>query len=68
MTTTEWKSIARGAAIALGGAALTYVSAVVIPAMQASGNATLLVIAAMASVGINILRKQWEARQHPHPK
>ena len=58
----DWKAIARGAGVALAGAALTYASTVVIPAMQGSGNATLLTIAAFASVAVNVIRKALEAR------
>ena len=58
----DWKAIARGAGIALAGAALTYASTVVIPAMQGSGNATLLTIAALASVAVNVIRKAIEAK------
>jgi hypothetical protein len=53
----DWAAIGRGAAIAIGGAALTYASTVLIPAMQSSGNATLLIVAAFASVAINVIRK-----------
>jgi hypothetical protein len=60
----DWGSIGRGAAIAIGGAALTYASTVLIPAMQASGNATLLIVAAFASVAINVIRK---ALEHKDP-
>ena len=59
----DWASIGRGAAIAIGGAALTYASTVLVPAMQASGNATLLMIAAFASVAINIARKALEPKE-----
>ena len=58
----DWKSIGRGALIALSGAALTYASTVVIPAMQGSGNATLLTIAAFASVAVNVIRKMLESK------
>ena len=59
----DWKSIARGAAIALAGAALTYATSVVVPAMEGSGNATLLTLAAFASVAVNVLRKALEAKK-----
>jgi hypothetical protein len=58
----DWKSIGRGAAIALAGAALTYATTIVIPAMEVSGNATLLTAAAFASVAVNVLRKALEAK------
>jgi hypothetical protein len=58
----DWKSIGRGALIALAGAALTYASTVVVPAMEGSGNATLLALAAFASVGVNVIRKALEAK------
>ena len=59
----DWKSIGRGAAIALAGAALTYVTSVVVPAMEGSGNATLLTLAAFASVAVNVLRKALESKR-----
>jgi hypothetical protein len=58
----DWKSIGRGALIALAGAALTYATTIVIPAMEGSGNATLLTLAAFASVGVNVLRKAMETK------
>ena len=58
----DWGSIGRGALIAIGGAALTFAATTLIPAMQASGNATLLAIAAFASVAINIARKALEQK------
>ena len=58
----DWGSIGRGALIAIGGAALTFAATVVIPAMQQSGNATLLTVAAFASVAINVLRKYLESK------
>jgi hypothetical protein len=58
----DWKSIGRGALIALAGAALTYATTIVIPAMEASGNATLLTAAAFASVAVNVIRKSLEAK------
>ena len=58
----DWKSIGRGALIALAGAALTYATSVVVPAMEGSGNATLLTLAAFASVAVNVLRKALESK------
>ena len=58
----DWKSIGRGAMIALAGAALTYATTIVIPAMEGSGNATLLTAAAFASVAVNVLRKALESK------
>ena len=58
----DWKSIGRGALIALAGAALTYATTIVIPAMEGSGNATLLTAAAFASVAVNVLRKAMEQK------
>ena len=58
----DWKSIGRGAAIAMAGAALTYATTVVVPAMEGSGNATLLTLAAFASVAVNVLRKALESK------
>lgn len=60
MTREQWLKIARGAAIAAAGALLTYASAELIPALKESGNATLLTIAAFASVAVNVLRKYLE--------
>lgn len=65
MDRNEWIKIAKGAAIAAGGAFLTYAAAVLIPAMEGSGNAVLLAVAAVASVGINIARKRLDAYVHP---
>jgi len=58
----DWRSIGRGALIALAGAALTYASTVIVPAMEGSGNATLLTAAAFASVAVNVIRKAMEAK------
>lgn len=58
----DWKAIGRGALIALAGAALTFASTEVIPAMQTSGNATLLAVAAFASVAVNVIRKALEPK------
>ena len=53
----DWKKVGIGALIALGGALFSYVSAIVIPAMEASGDATLLLVAAVASIAINAIRQ-----------
>ena len=53
----DWKKVGIGALIALGGALTSYVSTIVIPAMEASGDATLLLVAAVASIAINALRQ-----------
>ena len=58
----DWKKIGTGALIALAGAALTYATTIVIPAMEGSGNATLLTAAAFASVAVNVLRKALEQK------
>ena len=58
----DWRKVAIGAAIAIGGSMLTYVTTVVIPAMEASGDATLLALAAAFSIGINMLRNYWKAK------
>ena len=58
----DWKAIGRGALIALAGAALTYATTIAIPAMEASGNATLLMVAAFASVAVNVVRKLMETK------
>jgi hypothetical protein len=57
MSKSEWLSIAKGAGIAVAGALLTFAAEAVIPAMQGSGSATLLTIAAIASVMVNVARK-----------
>ena len=57
MSKSEWLSIAKGAGIAVAGALLTFVAEAVIPAMQASGSATLLTVAVVASVLVNVARK-----------
>ena len=62
MTKEQWLKIARGAGIAVAGALLTYASSVMIPAMQESGNAVLLAVAAFASVAVNVVRKYLEGR------
>ena len=53
----DWKKVGIGAMIALGGSLFSYVSTIVIPAMEASGDATLLLVAAVASIAINALRQ-----------
>lgn len=58
----DWKKIGTGALIALSGAALTYATTIVIPAMESSGNATLLTAAAFASVAVNVIRKMLETK------
>ena len=60
MNKIDWKKILTGAAIAIGGALLSYVSSEVIPSLRESGDATLLAVAAFASVAINIARKYLE--------
>jgi hypothetical protein len=58
----DWKKIGTGALIALSGAAITYVTTIVIPAMEKSGDAVLLLVAAFASVAVNAIRKAIEAK------
>ena len=58
----DWKKIGTGALIALSGAAITYATTIVIPAMEKSGDATLLTLAAFASVAVNVLRKALEQK------
>jgi hypothetical protein len=58
----DWRKVAIGAAIAIGGSTLTYVTTVVIPAMEASGDATLLALAAGFSIAINIYRNYRKAK------
>jgi len=57
MSKAEWLSIAKGAGIAIAGAVLAFAGDVLIPAMHASGSATLLTVAVVASVVVNVLRK-----------
>lgn len=61
MNKTEWIKIAKGAGIAIGGAALTYAAEIVIPAMQQSGSLVLLATSASLAIAINIGRKKFEA-------
>ena len=58
----DWKKIGTGALIALSGAAITYVTTIVIPAMEKSGDAVLLLVAAFASVAVNAIRKAMETK------
>jgi hypothetical protein len=58
----EWKKIGTGALIALSGAAITYATTIVIPAMEKSGDAVLLLVAAFASVAVNAPRKAMETK------
>ena len=58
----DWKKIGTGALIALSGAAITYATTIVIPAMEKSGDAVLLLVAAFASVAVNAARKAIEAK------
>jgi len=57
MSKSEWLSIAKGAGIAIAGALLAFAGDVLIPAMHASGSATLLTVAVIASVLVNVARK-----------
>jgi hypothetical protein len=57
MSRSDWLSIAKGAGIAVAGALLAFGAEVLIPAMQSSGSAVLLGLAAVASVAINVARK-----------
>jgi hypothetical protein len=63
MSREDWISIAKGAAIAAGGALLTFAADVLIPAMHASGTPVLLGVAVVASVAINVVRK-WMTGQN----
>lgn len=63
MTRENWIKIATGLGIALAGAAITYVSTVVIPGLKESGDATLLIVAAVASALVNVARKYLEPHQ-----
>jgi hypothetical protein len=58
----DWRKIGTGALIALSGAAITYATTIVIPAMEKSGDAVLLLVAAFASVAVNAARKAIEAK------
>ena len=57
MSKAEWLSIAKGAGIAIAGALLAFAGDILIPAMHASGSATLLTVAVVASVIVNVARK-----------
>lgn len=57
MDNEYWKKVGKGLLIAIGGAVLTYVSTTVIPGLQDSGNATMLLIAAIASTLVNAAQK-----------
>ena len=59
----DWKKVGIGALIALGGALASYVSTIVIPAMEQSGNATLLLVAVVASTAINALRQAGKIKE-----
>lgn len=50
-------TITKGAGLAAAGAVLAYLSEVAIPLVQDGGTGIVLTIAAMASVGLNALRK-----------
>lgn len=63
MDKSEWKAVARGALIAVAGALLAYGAEVVVPLLQQSGSATLLMVSASMSIGINIGRKWLAAHQ-----
>lgn len=52
-----WKKVMKGLAIATGGAVLTYVSTVMIPALQESPNAVLLVVLPIVSALVNAGQK-----------
>lgn len=52
-----WKKVGKGLLIAIGGAALTYVSTVMIPALQESPNAVLLVVLPIVSALVNAGQK-----------
>lgn len=53
----QWKSITRGAVVAVLGALAAYGTASVIPALQASNDPRLLLLAAVLSVVVNVIRK-----------
>lgn len=53
----DWQAILKGAGIAAAGAVLTYVSTVVIPGLENSGDGVLLTVAAVMSVLVNAGRK-----------
>lgn len=56
MKQEEVIKIAKGAALAAAGAVIAYLTEVVIPGME-GGSGLTLTIAAMASVGLNAVRK-----------
>lgn len=59
MTKNYFVSLAKGAGIAAGGAALAFLAEVAIPAVQSEGSGIVLTIAALASVVVNAARKAW---------
>ena len=61
MNREQWIKIGKGALIAVGGALLTYSAEFVIPALEDTGHAALLILAAAASVSINVARKWLES-------
>lgn len=52
-----WKKVLKGLGIAVAGAILAYASSAVIPALNESGNPTLLIVAALASALVNAIQK-----------
>jgi hypothetical protein len=61
-TPEQWQKILRGLFIAVGGAALTYASTVVLPLFQSSSDPVKLGLAALLSVLINAVH-QWMKAQ-----
>ena len=57
LSTWDWKKILTGLGIGMAGAALTWISTEVIPAMEGSDDATLLLLAAVLAAGANAARK-----------
>ncbi len=57
LSSIDWKKILRGLLIALAGAVLAWVSEQLIPVLQESNEAVLLLVAAVLSAIVNAVRK-----------
>lgn len=65
MTKEQWIKVAKGFGIALAGSALTYLSTTVIPALEGSESATILILVPFLSTAVNVLRKLVESWKTP---
>lgn len=59
MNSEYWWKVGKGLLISVGGAALAYATATVIPALNESGDPKLLVVAVIASTVVNALQKMY---------